>query len=399
MPVREFYDQALLDRFRPRLRYDRQYDYLTTAAETMVENPGNLLRRRDGDVVARVGGEPALSLDLLHAGYPSALTPDATDCLCQGPDRPGDWRRMEGDQRFAERVYGRCVEDGGMVWLQYWLWLYYNPKNLFGFGKHEGDWEMVQVGLRDGEPEVATYAQHDAGEARRFADGRIEVERAGGDGVHPVVYVAPLSHASYFEAGTHAYLPGIDHPYGDGPRRMPPVVPLGPWAHWPGRWGNSDNVLLGKVGDGPPGPAGQGLKWTSPAAWHEKMAKRRPRVWLGRLVHLIGAATFPPTPEVAATRQDDCVHVDYRLPGTRAKRGRHLYLSVHDGERVLESRAVRNPGPEGRESLLVPGAPAVVTLMASAFNAVRQRSDVVVARVPAQGGAPADAAGAAAAAG
>src|SRR5215210_2749726 len=114
----EFYDQALLDRFRPRLCYDRQYDYLTCAVETMVENPGNLLRRRDGDVVARVDGRPKLTLGLLDGGYPSGLAPEASDCLCQAPDHPGDWRRMEGDPRFSERVYGRCVEDGGRTWLQ-----------------------------------------------------------------------------------------------------------------------------------------------------------------------------------------------------------------------------------------------------------------------------------------
>ena len=98
--------------------------------------------------------------------------------------------------------------DGGRDWLQYWFWLYYNPKNLFGFGKHEGDWEMIQIGLgSDGEPELLAYAQHDSGEARKATEGEW-VERDGGR--HPVVYVSPLSHASYFEA--HASLPGRDRP-------------------------------------------------------------------------------------------------------------------------------------------------------------------------------------------
>ena len=58
-------------------------------------------------------------------------------------------------------------EDGGRVWLQYWMWSYYNPKHLLGLGKHEGDWEVVQIGLADaGEPEVATFSQHEGGEAR-----------------------------------------------------------------------------------------------------------------------------------------------------------------------------------------------------------------------------------------
>jgi hypothetical protein len=65
----------------------------------------------------------------------------------------------------------------------------------------------VQVGLgADGRPEVATYSQHEAGEARDWAD----VAHDQGD--HPIVYVAPLSHACYFEAGAHPYLFGIDNP-------------------------------------------------------------------------------------------------------------------------------------------------------------------------------------------
>ena len=83
------------------------------------------------------------------------------------------------------------MHDDDRVWLQYWLWLYYNPKNLFGFGKHEGDWEMIQIGFdADGRPSCHR-AQHDSGEARGRGVGRARRR------VAPVVYVAPLSHASY----------------------------------------------------------------------------------------------------------------------------------------------------------------------------------------------------------
>ena len=57
-------------------------------------------------------------------------------------------------------------EDGGRTWLQYWLWCYYNPKHLLGWGKHEGDWEVVQIGLDGETPDVLTYSQHENGEAR-----------------------------------------------------------------------------------------------------------------------------------------------------------------------------------------------------------------------------------------
>lgn len=370
--IREFYDQALLDRFRPELRYDRQYDFRGLAAESMVVNPGNLLRRRDGDVVARKGGEPALTLELLCDDYPGGLAREATDCLCAAPDHPGDARRMEGEAGLGERLYGRCVEEDGRTWLQYWLWLYYNPKNLFGFGKHEGDWEMVQLGLgADGRPELAAYAQHATGEARNAR----EIELV--DGERPVVYVAPLSHAAYFEARTHPYAVGIDHPYGDGPRAAPPVVPFGRWRDWPGRWGSTENVLLGTLGNGPASPACQGIKWTSPAGWHATLRRRRLRVLLGWAVWLAGRLTYPALPAVRAAREGDIVRVHYRL----GERGRHLYLTVNDGDRVLERRAVRRPAAEGVEVLIVPEAPARLTVWASAFNGVRQRSSLVCADV------------------
>ena len=35
------------------------------------------------------------------------------------------------------RVYGRAVTAAGKAWLQYWLFSYYNPQNVLGFGVHE----------------------------------------------------------------------------------------------------------------------------------------------------------------------------------------------------------------------------------------------------------------------
>lgn len=57
--------------------------------------------------------------------------------------------------------------DSGQLWLQYWLWYIYNDYHLaFNAGLHEGDWEMVQVGMDGDEPKVAVYAQHDQAERR-----------------------------------------------------------------------------------------------------------------------------------------------------------------------------------------------------------------------------------------
>ncbi len=201
-------------RFRPRLVYDRQYDYRATAVETMVENPGNLLRGFDDEVIAKAGGTPRLSLEVLSR-YPSGRAPDARDCLCAAASRIVDARRME--RQYGQRVYGRVVERGTYRWLQYWLWFYDNPKNGRSIGRHEGDWEFVQLALDAADvPRFVTYSQHAGGEARDAAKGvKFHTE---GDQAHPVVHVALLSHACYFDA--HARAPALDiatSPYRQSP--------------------------------------------------------------------------------------------------------------------------------------------------------------------------------------
>jgi hypothetical protein len=365
----------LLRRHRPLLRYDRQYDYRAASALTIVTNPGNLLRTADGEVIARAGsGEsPALSLELLTS-YPEELEPREDDCLSEAPDFLGDARRMERDERLGGRLYGRAVDDGGLTWLQYWFWLYYNPKNLFGFGKHEGDWEMVQVGLDGGgEPRLATYAQHDTGEARAWDE--LELVRDA-EGVHPVVYVAPLSHASYFESGTHPYPVGIDHPYGDGPQALLPLDSFGPWAEWPGRWGNTERVILRTIGNGPRSPTHQEPKWSSPAAFHRRCRRRRLRALIGRLLHGLGRATFPLAPEIEAGLEGETAVIDYRLRQARFRRARHLFLTVHDGDRVVASRVVRDAPASGHELVRLPYGPDRFAVWATSFNRLRQRSDL-----------------------
>lgn len=153
-------ERRLLERHRPRLRYDRQLDYRAMAAASMLDNPGNVLRRWDGEVLAggSAPGTPRLGTEVLER-YPNGLEPEDGDHIAAAPDFAGDARRMQRDPAYADRVYGRVVRDGGRTWLQYWIWFYYNPKHLLGFGAHEGDWELVQIGLGPGdEPEVAIYA-------------------------------------------------------------------------------------------------------------------------------------------------------------------------------------------------------------------------------------------------
>jgi|GEM_PF-3111731 len=366
---------GLLTRHRPILRYDRQYDYRAASVLGAVENPGNVLRRGEGEVVARAGGEPPLSLELL-ASYPEELEPREDDCISMAPDVLGDARRMEGEERYAGRLYGRAVEDGARTWLQYWLWLYYNPKNLLGFGKHEGDWELIQIGLdAHGEPEFAAYSQHASGEARPFAGGEVEVVERG-EGRHPVVYVASLSHACYFEPGTHVYSAiGIDHAYGDGPEDLLPVERPGSWAYWKGRWGSSEHVIAGRLGNGPPSP-GRQAKWRSPAKFQASMRRRALLRLIRRAIHFLGRATYPLAPTISAQIRGRSCLIEYRLNRSPRRRSRHLYLTINEGDRVIASRIVRHAADEGSEVVLLPYHAQQVIVWGTAFNRIRQRSDL-----------------------
>jgi hypothetical protein len=376
-------ERELLERHRPVLCFDPQYDYRLLAAESAVDNQGNLLRRDDGEVIARAGGDPPLAIGTLSA-YPGGLEPGPGDCLSMAPDYPGDGRRMEWEDAHRGRIYGRVKRDGERTWLQYWFWLYYNPKNLFGFGRHEGDWEMIQVGLdADGRPEVASYAQHASGEARPWRKPHMEFSRD--DPQRPVVYVAPLSHASYFEPGTHPYMLGIDHPFTGGPAAPElAVVPFGPWVRWQGRWGKAERTLGGRIGSGPQSPARQGRKWSHPDAWHRRMRSRRLRVMLGRVIHAAGGWTFPRPPIIRhAEREAVRVAVEWQLDGRGPRRGRHLYVTLHEGHFVIASRIVREANPVGTTTLLVPRDRNPTAVMASAYNGLRQRSDPAEAKLPA----------------
>jgi len=372
-------DRELLERHKPVLRFDPQYDYRVLAASSAVANPGNVLRRNHGELLARSTDARPLELDAL-VGYPAGLEPEDGDCLALAPDYPGDAGRMEWQEPHRGRIYGRVKADGGRTWLQYWFWLYYNPKNLFGFGKHEGDWEMVQIGLdRELRPEVASYAQHDSGEARPWRKGSMHF--TDDDPQRPVAYVAPLSHASYFEPGTHPYLVGIDDPRADGPPADLPLVALGDWACWCGRWGNPERAIVSRVGQGPSSPGRQGVKWDAPGAWHRKLRNRTLRVRLGRAVHALGSLTYPhPPTRIQAELAGGRVVVDYELAGgTRG--GRHLHLTLHQEHLVIASRTLARAERKDRTSLRVPDERRPTAVMASVYNGLRQRSEPVKAEL------------------
>src|SRR2546423_4785572 len=171
-------DLALLRRYAPVLRYDTHERYRATAVEALTTR-------------ALAGGRPADRV-ALHQ------------------------RRGAPDVAYGRVVRGRS----GRTWLQYWLLYAANPQDrgIVRTGRHEGDWELVEVALRGARPELAVFAQHHWAEACDWT----ELEHRGES---PVVYVANGSHASYPHAGE----PGRPWPDPDdqadrrGPTARPPV--------------------------------------------------------------------------------------------------------------------------------------------------------------------------------
>jgi hypothetical protein len=269
--------EDLLERFKPQPRYDSQEAFFADSAEEMTANPGNELRRADGDVIAAAGD--GLSLESLGPSYSDGSEAKKTDVLgVQGKDYRTQYRKLrEARPDLRNLIYGHAKEDGdGRLWLQYWFWYFYNDYHLAGdFGLHEGDWEMVQLRLAGGEPQLALYAQHAYAESRSWD----EVETTG-DG-RPVIYPGRGSHASYFAPGLYETVGWYD--IVDGKRDTPvldlEIVPDDEpgWIKWPGAWGDtrpSSKLLAGLEEPSPTGPA-QHPYWDHPEQLLAKAVERK----------------------------------------------------------------------------------------------------------------------------
>lgn len=206
-----------------------------------------------------------LPLDLPHAVFERAL------------------ENYGGVERHPPTYYYRIVEDGVYTVVQYWFFYAYNDfaTSHDGVNDHEGDWECVHLFFRGGEPVWTTYSSHvghgkDLG--RPWQAGQVEFE-----GDHPVVYVAPGSHANYYTTQTH--LPDKAFTAGDvtvgGPGGLPWAEPEPldqPWfTEFKGRWGSYQwqrpgDKWVSKVGGPPTGPrfnrdGSIRAQWGSPAAY------------------------------------------------------------------------------------------------------------------------------------
>jgi hypothetical protein len=303
----------LLRRFAPRLNFDALERWRPSLADDYMEGSVFL----EGDLHLD-GTPPAEGAILAHGeAAKSRLNP-----LSDGPGLDTQRRsnlilRRYGsglDLDTAGTTYGRVARVApDTLFLQYWLFYSDNPCVLPP-GRHDGDWELVQLRLhRRSEKWAATHltlAEHGKPVTYPIDSEQLPVD----------VYVAVDSHACYSESGAHPIFPLADIcDTGGADGRVPAVQPLplaagdADWAHWHGRWGmdRGPGTLLAlwlglrrtpsflrqiKVGAGesPPSPARQGMSWDRPDLFTLRGKTRRvTNVSPRGLIHFIGRLTWP----------------------------------------------------------------------------------------------------------
>jgi Patatin-like phospholipase/Vacuolar protein sorting-associated protein 62 len=369
---------TLLRRHRPVLQHDSLESYrpepVRTIAELAVGARCNTLHRRNGELLASVlplEGAARLDLGFLDGpSYSDGRPARAGDHLDEaGASHAGDAlaaRRVLGGE---EVVYGRAALDDGRLWLQYWLFYYYNDKGFLKVGRHEGDWELVQLRIGDGDvPDAIAYGRHAGGERASWD----EAERlATEDGEAAVVYCARGSHAALARPGTWPAPSVPDHNDGLGPRSRPRLVEIGGleppgWVRWPGRWGSTRRREAFE-GDSPHGPAHQ-PHWREPARFHaEACPVPEASAW---------TEPPPPTPRFEAWREGNHAILTYRFAAQVAGQGEPAWIvaaatSEEDAlGAVVHSFGV--DGPDGACALpLADGTPprAVRACVASTLGA------------------------------
>lgn len=314
----------LLRRFAPTLHFDALERWRPSRVDRYLEHSAVL---PDGGERALPGTPPAEAAMREHGKDRKArLNPLKKGAGVDTQRRSNEMLEAYGkdrDLRSAGVAYGRVSGRGDVRFLQYWLFYPDNPCVLPP-GRHDGDWELVQVRVeRSGTDFRATHLT--LAEHGKPVSEPIAAPEAGID-----VFVAVDSHACYFKEGANPIIPLSDVCVPAGtPSAVPEVVllPLEPsekdWAHWEGRWGLDRGpgtllalslhlkrtpwplTRLNKVGAGesPPGPAHQGQSWDSPRLFATRGSGRRATTTLvQRFAHFLGHATWPKeTPKVTIT--------------------------------------------------------------------------------------------------
>jgi hypothetical protein len=367
----------LLEALRPVLRYDSRERYFADSAASLVGNrfdggPMSAYRTRllraDGGLIAAADG--ALTIDFLRPGkYADKQPVHDDDRLDAGPEPVADARRLHTEDELSDVVYGRVApRQGGGVWLQYWLFYFHSAKGipgvsgaegLLGAGLHQGDWELVQLGIPrdrlgrpDPEPDVAVFAAHDY--AHRIAWEEID---RGADG-NWMIYVGRASHASYPKAGRwkgkkrgpFSFDVLDDVADGAGVRRRPEVqlIRLGEpaWVGWPGLWGSTKSKPV--IGGGSPRGPWRQRPWRDPDGLaSDALPWNRHHVPPAELAEAMPAAFAPPAVSVGREGRDWTVTIAMPAGTEDAWAGTLTLAANGAGEAgpVLWVYDVSRPGP------------------------------------------------------
>ena len=153
--------------------------------------------------------------------------------------------------------------------IQYWFFYAFNAGDL---NRHEGDWEMIQVVLSNGQPSEVMFSQHYSGQKATWS----QVEK---EGDHVKVYVAKGSHANYIKSFSGKAGLASDTVADNGKILRPTEYTIDlledqPWLSFPGRWGwvgadqstVAEAMILGEAGPNGPKYREDGTMW-QPLVW------------------------------------------------------------------------------------------------------------------------------------
>jgi hypothetical protein len=397
----------LLRRFAPTLHFDALERWRPGLVDGYLRH-STVLDEKDRKVPGTPPAEPAMSeraderkarLNPLEHGADVDTQKHSNEML----------RAYGGDQDLASGgvAYGRVVSEGEAIFLQYWLFYPDNPCVLAP-GRHDGDWELVQVraerGGGDFHPTHLTLAEHGK-PVNKSISSAAEIE----------VFVAVDSHACYFKEGANPIIPLSDVCEPAGTPSGKPNIVLMPieaskadWAHWQGRWGldrgpgtwlalqlhlkRTPGVFkrLNKVGAGesPPSPGHQGQSWSSPGAFATRGSARTATTTLiQRFAHFLGETTWPNDPprvEVTAQSSAEGSSIPrYKLETQGAGRFLRRISMVAIAfweERADGSRrglALETVHPGKSKTLEIPHESELVW-RAAGYNVLRQRGNPIL---------------------
>lgn len=166
---------------------------------------------------------------------------------------------------FGYTVYSRSIPQDDITILQYWMFYAFNKGDL---NQHEGDWELVQIILKDNKPIQVMYSQHHNGQIATWD----QVDKTG---TNPHVYVARGSHANYFRSYSGMIGISSDHVGSNGMVLKPSQYDLitlknQSWLDFRGLWGEVSSIEDFALGqNGPHGPKyrEEGIMWNEPQQW------------------------------------------------------------------------------------------------------------------------------------